>query len=338
MTQVPHELELVRDRLVDAMVEDAFRRYPSPYQHRNYNYPGNYPGSNEVRRRLVSTLAFMENMLETSDLRDKREVETVEAMTAAYVSRRISYEWDWPVYLVSRPLVEMLHFTDKVEEDLVFGQDCLMPFPSFSLVLPKHLLGLPDGNYVVVLTVAKVDTADFKRLNRYVDVGERYDEVLYFHADMRDDVGFYGKFPISPEGKLIRIDDYRNLDLPEEMNTGCDRKPVIEYAGEEELIEGLRRLIVGLLFYLNCKNADVEPAKLDKKVTGKRGKKDREFWTPAYLGLNLTPTGFATQGSHASPTTHIRRGHFRRIAYGKGRSLRRREWFPPTLVNAGKAG
>jgi hypothetical protein len=49
-----------------------------------------------------------------------------------------------------------------------------------------------------------------------------------------------------------------------------------------------------------------------------------------------TTTG---DGTHASPITHVRRGHFRRVPVGprseEGREVR---WFPPTIVNPGAEG
>lgn len=42
-----------------------------------------------------------------------------------------------------------------------------------------------------------------------------------------------------------------------------------------------------------------------------------------------------TAAKRRSPRPHIRRGHWRRIAHGPGRTLRRWEWRPPTVVAAG---
>lgn len=36
---------------------------------------------------------------------------------------------------------------------------------------------------------------------------------------------------------------------------------------------------------------------------------------------------------HASPRTHFRRGHMRRVAIGQGRTARKWVWIEPTLVN-----
>lgn len=41
-------------------------------------------------------------------------------------------------------------------------------------------------------------------------------------------------------------------------------------------------------------------------------------------------------GHHASPESHWRQGHERRVVVGKGRLERRWRWFEPVLVNAGK--
>ncbi len=51
---------------------------------------------------------------------------------------------------------------------------------------------------------------------------------------------------------------------------------------------------------------------------------------------NFSPTittKRVSTGSHASPKTHFRRGHLKRVAIGQGRKERKWVWIQPTLVN-----
>lgn len=49
-------------------------------------------------------------------------------------------------------------------------------------------------------------------------------------------------------------------------------------------------------------------------------------------------TGVRLGSSHASPTTHLRRGHWHRVRHGPGRAETRMAWYPPTVVNPDGGG
>ena len=67
------------------------------------------------------------------------------------------------------------------------------------------------------------------------------------------------------------------------------------------------------------------------------GKAYDKFLNPIWIGRNYahssTSPANVPQGSHASPQTHWRRGHWRRVAIGPGRAQRKWNWIQPTLVN-----
>ena len=58
------------------------------------------------------------------------------------------------------------------------------------------------------------------------------------------------------------------------------------------------------------------------------------IWIGRNYKHNLTQRPSSAHGTHASPQTHWRRGHWRRVAIGPGRTQRKWNWIQPTLVNA----
>lgn len=50
------------------------------------------------------------------------------------------------------------------------------------------------------------------------------------------------------------------------------------------------------------------------------------------LDLRRSAPGEDQRGTHASPTPHLRRGHYRRVAVGEGRAGREWRWIAPTVV------
>ena len=69
----------------------------------------------------------------------------------------------------------------------------------------------------------------------------------------------------------------------------------------------------------------------------KRLTKKERLLNPRWLGSGFQIKTVTTQvhggGTHSSPMTHWRRGHWKRVAFGEGRKARKIMWIQPTLVN-----
>lgn len=102
--------------------------------------------------------------------------------------------------------------------------------------------------------------------------------------------------------------------------------------------EGLKSIVIQTLLYLQTRPEDVTPinpyslAPVEPKQAKKGGKKR---YTPLMIGKQFKPRTETVSlgGTHASPRTHWRRGHWRRVAIGEGRGERKWHWFQPVLVN-----
>ncbi len=94
-------------------------------------------------------------------------------------------------------------------------------------------------------------------------------------------------------------------------------------------------LLINCLVYCNPQNLDSSDKEKTKKGFG--NKKSNIFYNPLWIGKGHTRNTIHkdSSGSHASPRTHWRRGHWRKSRIGKERANFRWNWIKPTLVNVG---
>jgi len=116
-------------------------------------------------------------------------------------------------------------------------------------------------------------------------------------------------------------------------------------------IQRIRNLVVNLLLALEYSPALLSDV-VDRETTSKQGfgkplaqpskriasASVRNTQYPRWLGKNYQPpmSLTATMGSHASPQSHWRRGHWRILESGEGRRWKesKRIWIEPILVNS----
>jgi hypothetical protein len=237
----------------------------------------------------------------------------------------------------------MLIQTDRLDAPNV-DLDSKPPFPAGFFVLPKHLLGMADnGTYVTLLSYAILEWGDTEDTPIRFPDEMREGRRLYVCAEMSDGTGYYAKLEVSDKGEVQNPKDQPYSEDPHIGMSGRrlkeeTRKPRFMMADGPAVLDTCTNFVLALCTYLNLDRAKgtVEEAEMTGKAKAKRDKPGREFWKPAVIGVGLHPTGCATQGSHASPHSHIRRGHWRWVHYGKQWAFIKRKWIEPTLVMAGK--
>lgn len=157
-------------------------------------------------------------------------------------------------------------------------------------------------------------------------------------------------------GRTLFIDD---ADGPVERVSGAIDIPIVheprslfeeslkDYLSAEHLSidEFIRKIngalsqisfrVMQFLCALECKNVRVESAAPDAKLNAARARKGKlPLVSYKVLTLDSTPKRIADSrggGTHASPRTHLRRGHIRRLAAGN-------VWVNSTVVNGKSTG
>jgi hypothetical protein len=106
---------------------------------------------------------------------------------------------------------------------------------------------------------------------------------------------------------------------------------------EQQFTRSVDKILLQTLLYLQLKPdaASVTPPSSHQAGSGFKGKSDpHQPLEPIWIGKDYKPQSTGrSRGSHASPRLHWRRGHWKRVAVGEGRSDRRWVWIEPTLVN-----
>lgn len=111
---------------------------------------------------------------------------------------------------------------------------------------------------------------------------------------------------------------------------------------EQQFQRRIEKLVLQTLLYLQIRPDDLTPPSAAVRVStkgqgfgGKTAKAER--LNPLIVGQQFEPKTERVvnthPATHASPRTHWRRGHWRRVAIGEGRQQREWRWIQPVLVN-----
>ncbi|MCT7984916.1 hypothetical protein NG796_16720 [Laspinema sp. A4] len=126
------------------------------------------------------------------------------------------------------------------------------------------------------------------------------------------------------------------------MGTQCLTDSNQDLTLEQQFQLTLEKIVLQTLLYLQIRPDDLlaptNAVRISNKGQGFAGKKsDKDRLNPLILGQQFQPQteriSRSAHSTHATPRTHWRRGHWRRVAVGEGRQERKWRWIQPVLVN-----
>lgn len=101
-----------------------------------------------------------------------------------------------------------------------------------------------------------------------------------------------------------------------------------------EMTDELLSIFFGAVTYFTQKKNVASVARASRPMTV--GKKKKQLYNPVFIGNDFSlPSRESLGGTHASPRTHWRRGHWRTQHYGQGNKKIKQIFLPPQLINAG---
>ena len=228
-------------------------------------------------------------------------------------------------YWLERSLCEAL-LNSNLPEDCRFNrlQRC------GTLMLPSGFLQTPDGDDVKWIywhhflkgepdTVSAKTTCDWDTLDVAFTTGDA--GAVYYSRSNLEQFEAKSKLPARTGNFWIEGED--------------------DIEAEEQFMDGVNRLVCGLFLWLT-----IEPDSLEASPSpgggggfGKKTKKKRPstsgVWQPNWIGRGYELKLETGSGTHASPRSHWRRGHWRRQPIGEGRTERKLVWIEPMLINGG---
>ena len=211
-----------------------------------------------------------------------------------------------------------------------------LPFPACVFHLPKGLLTHPTDGDVAYLMYCRLRAGE-THISKLVP-GKPYALVnggITMFAGLADGTLTHWNMPLDAYGPYLSIPDISSLMEQYKGNvhtTGFWMDKNLEMTPEDdELGSKVMHLIFSTLFLMAERPELVSFGQLEKKVRGKNGRPDKEFWSPHVIGeryrIRREPTHGG--GTHASPRFHWVRGAWKQQPYGPELSLRKTIWVEP---------
>lgn len=294
---------------------------------KTFEFPAEYHPLSALRQSFASGLLYP-NLIEVMP-------EYADEGLAGYISSNVAANFDFPFYLVSKSILSALQQTtpprywDKTEVK--------MGFPCITFVLPKDSLYGDNGEQISSISILMMSGDEQKMLLAFMVASQMDQLIINSMSKSKDDSTvfcvansaesqtiWYAKHKV--EGDMIDLDvkletyksKLRSDDDPEKVGEFTDR---------------LFPLLLQLLMMFHLRPESVEEPTLIRKIKGKHT--TREFWTPRFLGRKYQAISEVRgDGTHASPKTHWRIGHYRQQHYGPQNSKVKTLWIEPCMINA----
>jgi hypothetical protein len=262
---------------------------------------------------------------------------------ASYIRHRLAL-WvikDAPLYCLSQELIASLTNTNLDNLETILP-DLPITLPTFMVLFPKQSIMTPEGNYLECMVIhasqkdKPEDSSGFSKKYPSVDLQYlEHESNLLIDSCSIDSRGFtwFAGINLKANG-TISYDKGKNLGT------------AVMSQEDEDFTNVIRALFIQIILLLTYEPdliSDCDKNDLPTKGRGFSSSKGLGFSVryPRWLGKNfksltendnsaMNPTGI---GTHKSPRTHWRRGHYKKVAIGKNRMDRKVVWIRPILVN-----
>lgn len=330
MTVVEVIKQLYKERKKDFIKSDLYKELLNKY---NYQKVKNYCPLDQVILNNLLTTDGSKDTLDVSFNTDNYANDTT--WQIGVCSALDIFNEQIPVYWLEKSWLKMMLDTDlpKVIDEIN------IPFESALLLLPQNLIISPDN--------LPLDWVYFKYIKKgkyWRDIiieGDRFTptrSIQYLPTEV-DKItwvtsiqGIIYQSTIEVSQGEIKRGDFNLFNYPEgfypEANEALKEKIFTESVGD---------LIIKMLLFLQIHPEVLETLiGQDSSLSHRPRTKKNTKLSPRWIknpSETTTINKRVPTGSHASPKTHFRRGHLRRVAVGKGRSDRKWVWIKPTIVN-----
>lgn len=321
-----HEMKLAREPELKDLFTRTYRIPTSHMQWPFYRAMMLHGTASIDSARDVASFLFRDNPRHMHDL-----VQLMQGQVTHNNICQMARRYGFPFWLVSRDLCDLLAQTDSLADPDI-DTEAKPPFKALHFLLPHGAVTLPDGDSVTLIGIADLTLRDVLDHGFDVPPGLDIDERRFYVAGhTATGCCYYSRLPVT--GGTVADPSTQEFTLYDKDGKVSN--------DTEERDQGARcaDLICGwALRFLIVMNAEPELIEAEVVTGNRKAKRDRKpmtFLDPRWLGRQVVrvPVGTLTGGSHASPTTHWRRGHMARRRCGKGREQIRVVYIRPVLVN-----
>jgi hypothetical protein len=248
---------------------------------------------------------------------------------------------DAPIYCITKDIIDSLLRTDLDEVEKILS-DLQIAIPTFLMLFPDQGLPTPSGDFIEYIVVHVVEKD--KPYNSF-GTSRSYPEIILENSIFSSDLSVHcGAIDNHKPGYCWNANVNLNPDGTISYEKGGDVGfgKLNMNPEDEEFTNTLRSLSLQILFLLAYEPelfADIGDLDL-VQVSGRGFAKPSAVDVantryPRWLGKNYQPNSQNIGGgTHRSPIGHWRKGHWKRVAIGKGRIDRKLVWIRPLRVNS----
>lgn len=223
-------------------------------------------------------------------------------------------EHDNPLYFVHSDLLRACLASDPARDLSI--EKLMLPHEGFSLILPKGVM--THGENEVSFISVGLDRAGQKNFRADMD-----DLPLNFEITSADTalvISTY--FTWTSETWTFRlndeyINDLEGIDMRDSFSDMRGNEIDRSFSAEDEKFSNM--ILVVVLNLMCAMRVKPEIVVHERRVKQLRRDRTKELWQPNVLGkaYRIAISGGVEAGTHASPRTHWRRGHFRQQGVGR---------------------
>lgn len=306
------------------MIEIIENRHPDFWRFcypRIYREAGNY-GSPKLPAALHATsLAWVMD----------EEGRAASSARMIYLAQCVAKQHAQPCLYIAPELFGAIAHTDPPPD--IRWVDLPLPFESAVLMLPRGALFHPTDGEVYFLGYARIRASEFIRFSPAFRWSEVKDDVFCVYTALADQANFPFLDTTLNALTMPRIGDRQNWaggkPAVYTVRAGPHEMDIAE--SESDFLNQCVQLVFSLLMAMTAR-----PALLSEgRKVGHHKKSRREIWEPNIVGRDYRIVREAhntEQGTHASPRTHWRRGHWRLQRHGPGMALQKSIFIDPVLV------
>lgn len=237
-----------------------------------------------------------------------------------------------PVYCLRENLLESLLNTDITDSAEIL-KDLEPTIPTFILLFPKDKIISPEGSAVefCVIHLSKKNQPEYSQGKAYgVEVPYlKHDHPINMHwsAIENEGIGWYSGTGLTADGKI----EFSNVSVGQSKINQND----INFLAQ------MRSIVLQVFLLLQYEPDILKDVRADETPTPKvqgfqRQKTTEKFLYPRWIDEPVRKArkiSSEARGTHASPVTHWRRGHWKTVPCGEGRADRKWVRIAPTMVN-----
>lgn len=309
---------------------------------RRYAYPHGYTNPRLYAAHVYAVIEnFLAEFSETLDGSIKDQTLTADYMVPALLER-----FDFPMYFVDENLLEALMQTDLTKSMTL--EELKFPFPAMMLFYPLEFTRKHFGGYLNWSILAhtgthlQVNYPFFSRAGgRIPFVNQTFTQdnliCLYSFKESEHTPSTFSVFHPLSGTSLNSLMDLKMKDYTPGKPWNIPELQIEKFDEQKDThrVNQFTSLAMKVLLTMTIRPDLITNSVLERPESFKKGRVREALWSPRWIGKGYKKLyeKKSQTGTHASPETHFRKGHWRDQKHGPNLELVKTIWIEPVWVN-----